>query len=92
MRGDHPLMGDADILFNNFSSKRPSVLAQCGNRSGSYSHIGVEHPIARIREGQHKPLNQFNWKLARMNCLLDMIMLDIRDDPEITRILSKRIA
>lgn len=54
--------------------------------------VGVNNEIIRISQSQYQSLYQLNWKLAGMNCLLDMVMFDIWDGPNVAGILARRVA
>jgi hypothetical protein len=58
----------------------------------SNAKVGINHKIAAICEGEYEPLYKFYWKLAGVDCLLDVVVLDVRDHPNIARIFTQWVA
>jgi hypothetical protein len=63
-----------------------------GDDGRANSHVRIEHRVSWIGKRQYKPLDQFHWKLAGMGGLLYMVVLHIREYPDITRILAEGVA
>jgi hypothetical protein len=63
-----------------------------GDDAAADAHVWVEHNVSGFCERKHKALNQFHRKLTRMLGLLDVIIFDIRNYPDIPRILAQRVA
>ena len=53
---------------------------------------GSKTDIARTRHRQHEALYQLNRELARVYRLFHVVPLDVRYDPDISRVLPIRIA
>lgn len=51
------------------------------NDARTSSEERVENPIIYVCQRQDKSLNQLDGKLTGMLSLLDMVALDVRDDP-----------
>jgi hypothetical protein len=63
-----------------------------GDDGRADAHVRVEDVLPRVRQGEHQPLDQLDRKLAGMNGFLDMIVLDVRENPHIPGVLAERIA
>jgi len=56
-----------------------------------HSCIWIENDITWIGAAQNEPFHEFYRKLARMDCLLDVVSLDIGKDPDVTWVFPQRI-
>lgn len=52
------------------------------------ARIRVDDQVAWICEGEDESLYEFDWELARMVGFFDMVMLDVRNLPNVARILA----
>ena len=55
------------------------------------SHIRVENQLSGISNAQDNSCNKVFWKLARMNCLLFVVMFYVPEEPNISRVFSVRV-
>ena len=88
----YAISSDIDIFLNNVTAVTIAPILQRGDNARSHPHIRVEDSITGPRERQYEPLDQFNWKLARMRCLLDMVGFHVRKNPYVARVLAERIS
>jgi hypothetical protein len=93
-RAKPTLLGQIETLmrkhyvFREDLSHDPAALIDCGaHHRAPHAPIRIQYPIAGLCHRKHKALYEFDGKLARMNCLLNMIPLHIRENPHIARIL-----
>lgn len=60
----------------------------CSARCATRSHVRIYNEVAGLRQGQDQALNQLDWELARVDGFLNVVVLDIRDGPNVARVLS----
>ena len=68
------LPSDLDIFGHDIAAVSNPLMLKGSDDRGANPHVRIEHGIAPIGERENKPFDQLYGKLARMNCLLDMII------------------
>lgn len=63
-----------------------------GDASRANPKVRVEDEIVWTTQRQNEPLHKFHWKLAGVIRFLNVIVLDIRYFPDISRVLTEWIA
>jgi hypothetical protein len=82
----HPILSDSIRTCGT-----SAVKYRCACRATD-SNIGIYNEVPRIGQGQHKALDQLDRELARMDRLLDVVVFDVWDGPNVPGILSQGIA
>jgi len=77
---------DVEIFSDYICASCASAMKNCCARSAANSDVGINQEIPGIRQGQNYALDKLNRELTRVNCLLNVIVLNIRDSPDIARI------
>src|SRR3972149_4115737 len=89
-RGGNPPLGDADIVLFLLNSRCPPSVQHSSNQCGAHSGERVKDDVSFPSQGEDQAFNKLNWKLSRMNRLLRVVGLDVRDVPyELLPILCK---
>ncbi len=87
-----PLPSHIDIFFDDVTPVPSALMFHGSNNRATDPHVGVEHGVTFIGQGQDQPLHKLHRKLAGMNSFLNVIILYVRDHPHVSGILPLRIA
>jgi hypothetical protein len=83
---------DLHVLGNEPTTHCPSLGEQSCCRSRPYSPQWIQHPVARVGERQHWPLYQFPGELTGVTGCLHVVMLDVWNVPNVSRVLAEGAA
>jgi len=78
--------------LTNFGACHLSLVHDSSYRGRTNPKKRIDNEVALIRERQNQPLDKGDWKLTRVMCLFHVVVLDIRDVPDVRRILATRVA
>ena len=85
------LTSHVHVVRDNVATVSHPVVHQRGNDRRPNPHVRIEHDVPDVRHGEHEPLNQLHGKLARVNRLLRVVVLHVREVPDVTGILPLRV-
>lgn len=80
------------ILFDDIAAVTLALVLQCCDNSRSNTHVRVKHAVTLISQRKNKTFNKFNRKLARVNSLLHVVILYVRENPDISRVFPQWVA
>lgn len=83
---------DIHVFWNDVASVANPIVLNRSDHRRAYPHVRVEYFAAGLGKREDQSLYQFDWKLAWMNGLFDMIIFDIRENPDVARVFAQRIA
>lgn len=89
--GGDPVPRRRDVPRNDVATISHPAVLDCSHYAAADSHVGVEYFVAGVGQGKDQPLDQFHGKLTRMIGLLDVVIFDVRENPNVAGILSQRI-
>jgi hypothetical protein len=87
-----PLPSYIDVFWNNIATQAIAAMFDRSNHCSTHPHVGIKDAIISIGEREHQAFNEFDGKLTRMFSFLNVVVLYVRKNPHIARILSKGIA
>ena len=83
----NPLARYLEILDFQVCSSCATLVDYRGAGCAANSDVRIYHQVAGIRERKNKPLDKFHGKLARMGGFLHVVVLHIRDHPNVAGFL-----
>src|SRR5262249_8338177 len=81
----------AHVAGIDLRSRRAAAVSYGRHGGRADPHVRIQHEVAAIGERQHEPLHQLDRELARVERLLHVVVLHVRDDPHVARILPERM-
>ena len=78
-----------DILRHDIAAVTISPMLHSRNDGRPDAHIRVQDVVAGVGQREHKALDQFDRKLAWVNRLFDMVVFDVRKNPNIAGIFAE---
>ena len=83
---------EIDVLLDVVAAVADSLVLDGSNDAGTDTNVWIEHAVSVICQRQYQAFDKFNWKLARMWSLLDVVVLDVWNNPQVAWIFAFRIA
>jgi hypothetical protein len=81
------LPANAYVLRNDFRASGSAVVQHSRASRARDPDVGVNNEIVRISQSQHQPLHEFDGELARVSCLLNVVVFNIWNGPDVAGIL-----
>lgn len=88
----HPLPSRLDVGRLDVAAVAAAAVLDRRDDARSNAHIRVEDVVALPRHRQHQTFDELDRELARVDRLFDMVVLDVGNDPDVARVLAKRVA
>src|SRR5207244_966052 len=85
------LVRDAEIGVHAVRARRAAAMQDRRARGRADADEGIDDEVAGPRHRQHAALDQLDRKLAGMHRLLDVVRLDVREDPDVAGVLAARV-
>ena len=87
----HALARYVDILLYDVAPVSVAIVQKGRDCGRPDTHVRIEHGVTGVRHRHHQAFHELDGKLARMNRFFGMIALDVRKDPNVTRVFPQRI-
>ena len=91
-KGLHSLPRDVHVCLLNIAAVSDTTVKQCGNHRRANAHVRIEHAIALISQREHEPFDQLYGELTGVDCLFNMVTLNIWKNSHIAGVFPLWIA
>jgi len=83
---------DIDVCWYDIGSCRAAPSKDGGSRGGTDPNIGVDHEVSGASERKYEAFDKLDGELAWVGGLLDVVVLYVRENPEVTWVLPFGVA
>src|SRR5262249_24796649 len=86
------LAGDRDVIGDQLGAGGAPAVQHRGARRRADAEVRIEDQVVRARGREHEALDQLDRELAGVDRLLDVVRLDVGEDPHVARVLTGGMA
>lgn len=79
---------DFDVFWDDVATVSLSLVHECGDNGGAYTHVGVQDRVSGVCHGEYQSFYQFYRELAWVNSLFDMVVFDVWESPYVAGIFA----
>lgn len=83
---------DIDVCWYDIGSCRAATSKDGCSGGSTNANIGVDHEVSGVSEREYEPFDKLDGELAWVGSLLDVVVLYVGEDPEVTWVLAFGVA
>jgi len=90
-RRSRALARDRDVPIDDVAAGGSASVEQGGHCRAADPEVRIQDEVVLLREREHQTFYELDRELARMFRLLDVVVLHVRNDPHVARVLAQRV-